>query len=531
MLSQKKKFYITTAIDYVNAPPHCGHALEKVQTDVLARYHRLLGKEVLFLTGTDENSLKNVKAAEEEGILVKQLVDRNSKKFYELKKVLNLSFDDFVRTTEERHIKGAQKLWLACKKDIYKKSYRGLYCVGCEEFYKEQELVNGLCPEHKTKPEIVEEENYFFKLSKYQDRLRDIIEKDELKVIPETRKNEVLSFINQGLEDICISRSAERAKGWGIDVPGDKTQKIWVWFDALSNYINAIGYATDEKRFKKWWPADIHVIGKGISRFHCIYWPAMLLCTKLPLPKSIFVHGYLTFGGEKMSKSSGECIDPCDLVQKYGTDSLRYFLLREIPSAEDGDFTLDKFKKRYNSDLANDLGNLVYRTLTMAENYWKGLIPKVIPNDMETLSLGQLRAVGTVGNFQESIDEEFNKSFSFLTEEKDFSFHNSLFHIITAVFICDGYIENHKHRLYKPSEKLENKKEKRDRVLYNVLEGIRHIAWMLLPFLPETADKIFTQLGINPAEEKQKNLEEAKRWDVLEPGTRIKKLKPLFPRI
>jgi methionyl-tRNA synthetase len=359
------KFYITTAIDYVNASPHLGHALEKVQADVIARYHRISGGKVFYLTGTDENSLKNVKAAREKGISIKELVDENAKKFYQLKKILNLSFDDFIRTTQERHIKGAQKLWLSCQNDIYKKTYKGLYCVGCEEFYKKEELIEGFCPEHKTEPELVEEENYFFKLSKYQEKLKKIIEKNELKIIPETRKNETLSFIEKGLEDICVSRSEKRASGWGIDVPGDRTQKIWVWFDALSNYITAVGFSDDEKKFKEWWPADLHVIGKGILRFHAIYWPAILLSAKLPLPRAIFVHGYITVSGQKMSKSLGNIICPFKLVEKYGTDATRYFLLREIPATEDGDFTIEKFEKRYNSDLAKGLGNLVARTMAL----------------------------------------------------------------------------------------------------------------------------------------------------------------------
>src|SRR3989344_575551 len=259
----KDRFYITTAIPYVNAAPHIGHALEFVQTDVIARYHRLLGDETFFLSGTDENALKNVQAAEKAGVPVKQLVDQNSQIFYNLKNALNISFDDFIRTTEERHIKGAQRLWKACAKDIYKKQYRGLYCVGCETFYTEKELVEGKCPEHGTTPETVEEENYFFKLSNYQGRLKKLIESDELKIIPETRKNEVLSFINQGLEDFSISRSKERAKGWGVPVPGDPSQVIYVWFDALSNYINGLGYAEDGEPFKKYWLENsnrIHVI-------------------------------------------------------------------------------------------------------------------------------------------------------------------------------------------------------------------------------------------------------------------------------
>jgi methionyl-tRNA synthetase len=369
-MSKNKKFFITTAIDYANSVPHAGHALEKLQADVLARYHRFLGDDVLFLSGTDDNSLKNVQAAKKQGVSVKKLVDKNSKRFYQLKDILNLSYDDFIRTTEQRHIKGAQKLWDNCKKDIYKKKYKGLYCVGCEQFYKEKELVNGCCPEHKKKPELVEEENYFFKLTKYQSRLKKMIEKDEIKIIPQTRKNEVLSFINHGLEDICISRSAERAQGWGIDTPDDKTQKIWVWMDALSNYINALGYAQNSKKFQNYWNKKnkiLHVIGKGILRFHAIYWPAFLLSAKLPLPKIIFVHGYINSQGQKMSKSLGNVVDPFELVEKYGTDPVRYYLLREISSTEDGDFTFQKFEERYNSDLAKGLGNLTARVITLAE--------------------------------------------------------------------------------------------------------------------------------------------------------------------
>ena len=454
----KKKFYITTAIDYVNADPHLGHALEKIQTDVLARYQRFLGNDVFFLTGSDENSLKNVQAAQEEGVPVKKLVDRNTKKFYELKKTLNLSFDDFIRTTEKRHIQGVQKLWKACQKDIYKKTYQGLYCLECEEFYKENELENGLCPEHKIKTELIEEENYFFRLSKYQDKLKKIIEKDEIKIIPQTRKNETLSFINQGLEDICISRSAERAQGWGIDIPGDPTQKIWVWFDALSNYINALGYPTNSQKFKKYWPADLHVIGKGILRFHAIYWPAILLSAKLALPKKIFVHGYLTSSGQKMSKSLGNVIDPFELVKKYGTDPVRYFLLREIPPTEDGDFTYQKFEGRYNSDLASGLGNLVARVITLAKKF----------------------KVTIQGS--KSINETWKK---YKRSLEEFKFNEALISIWELISFCDRYIEKER-----PWEKKKNQKE----VIGNLLLVIAEIAKLLEPFLPETSEKILKQL-------------------------------------
>jgi len=467
----KKKFYITTAIYYVNANPHLGHALEKVQTDVIARYHRLLGEDVFFLTGTDENSLKNVQAAKKENMPIKKLVDRNTRKFKDLKKALNLSFDDFIHTTEERHKKGVQKLWLACQKDIFKKKYKGLYCVGCEQFYKENELVNGFCPEHKTKPSLIEEENYFFRLSKYQKQLKTIIEKEEVKIIPETRENEVLSFINSGLEDICISRSAKRAQGWGIDVPGDSSQKVWVWFDALSNYLNALGYVKNSQKFKKYWPANLHIIGKGILRFHAVYWLAILLSAKLPLPKKIFVHGYLTSDGQKMSKSLGNIIDPFELVKKYGTDAVRYFLLREIPSTEDGDFTYKKFAGRYNADLASGLGNLVARVITLAK--------KSKPH----LSASKIR---------QEIDKT-NKRYQKALAE--FKFNEALIAVWELISFCDRYIEKEK-----PWESKDQK------IISNSLFIVKEIAKLLEPFLPETSEKIFNQI-------------------------KTKKSKPLFPRI
>jgi methionyl-tRNA synthetase len=489
MASKEEKFYITTAIDYVNASPHIGHALEKIQSDVLARYHRISSEEVFFLTGTDENSLKNVQAAAEEGIPIKEFIERNTKRFYGLKKSLNLSFDDFIRTTEERHTKGVQKLWQDCKKDIYKKAYRGLYCVGCEEFYKKKELINGLCPEHKTKPELVEEEDYFFRLSRYQDKLKQIIEKKELRIIPETRKNEILSFINSGLEDICISRSAERAKGWGIPVPGDSSQIIWVWFDALANYITALGYADNNAKFKKWWPADLHVIGKGINRFHSIYWPAILLSAGIELPKVIFVHGYLTVAGQKMSKSLGNVIDPFELVEKYGTEPVRYFLLREIPAAEDGDFTYEKFEARYNADLASGLGNLVARVLTVAEK----IKPQLIKGEFQNPEL------------TEEINNVRKKYKKFLDE---FKFNEALTSIWELISFCDKYIDKKR-----PWEETENQTA----IIADLLYVIGNIAKMLQPFLPETSEKIFQQLGIKPTEEK---------WHF-----EIKKGKSLFPRL
>ena len=363
-----KKFYITTSIPYVNANPHIGHALEFVQSDVLARYHRAKKEEVFFLTGADENSLKNVQAAEAQKVSTRELVDANTLKFIELTKALNISNDEFIRTVEERHFLGAQKLWSLCKKeDIYKKKYKGLYCVGCEQFYSEKELVNGKCPEHSKPLEIVEEENYFFKLSNYQKKLEKIISSDEYEIVPETKKNEVLSFIKMGLEDFSISRSKKRAKDWGVPVPGDSAQIMYVWFDALANYLTALDFGGDEKKFKKYWPADIHVVGKGIIRFHAVYWVAMLLSAGLKLPKKLFVHGYITIEGQKMSKSLGNVIDPNELAKKYGTDPVRYYLLRYIHPVQDSDFSIKKFEDAYTADLANGLGNLVSRVAGLIE--------------------------------------------------------------------------------------------------------------------------------------------------------------------
>jgi len=492
----RKNFFITTAIDYVNDKPHIGHALEKIQADVLARYHRQIGDNVFFLSGADENSLKNVRSAEKEGIKVEDLVKKNSGRFYKLKEVFNLSYDDFIRTTSEKHKNGAQKIWQACKKDIYKKRYKGLYCVGCEAFYKEEELENGLCPEHKTKPELVEEEDYFFNLSKYQNRMKEIIEDDQVKIIPESRKNEVLSFINSGLSDFCISRSAARAHGWGIDVPGDSSQKIWVWFDALSNYINALGYADNGKKFNEFWQGEnkkvIHVIGKGILRFHAIYWLAMLISAGLKLPDEIFVHGYITVDRYKMSKSIGNVIDPFELAEKYDPEAIRYFLLREFSPIEDGDFSYNRFEERYNSDLASGLGNLVARVLTMAEK----LKPEI-----------------EKGTAKEPTNQGFKKIISFLWEKRknsleNFKFNDSLSAIWELVSFSDKYIE--KNKTWQESNRQAEH-------IVNLLIALANIAEMIKPFLPKTSEKIFGQLGVKFEEE---------IWNF-----KINKGKPLFPRL
>ena len=477
----KNKFYITTAIPYVNSKPHIGFALELIQTDVIARYHRIIGEDTFFLTGSDENSLKNVQAAEKEGISTQELCDKYSKNFQDLDKVLDISFDDFVRTSGKEHFKGAQKLWKACRKDdIYKKKYKGFYCVGCESFYTEKDLVDGKCPEHQTKPDIIEEENYFFKLSAYQKKLENLIEKDEIKIIPENRKNEVLSFIRQGLEDFSISRSKERAKDWGVPVPGDKNQVMYVWFDALSNYITALDYANDGELFKKFWPANAHVIGKGILRFHAVYWPAMLLSAGLLLPKSIFVHGYITVEGQKISKSLGNVIDPVSLVDEFGVDALRYFLLREIPPSGDGDFSRERFIKRYNADLANDLGNLVSRVANMIEKFFEGELPEVeVENEYDL--------------------EKINKFI------EDYKFNEALGYIWKLVASANQYVEEEK-----PWELAAIKNmDKLAKVLTKLKITVLDISLALEPFLPSTSTAI------------------KKHFSKKE----ITKIDPLFPRI
>ncbi|MDQ3700104.1 MAG: methionine--tRNA ligase, partial [Chloroflexota bacterium] len=386
-------FYVTTSIPYVNAAPHLGFALEFVQADTFARYHRLLGDDTRLLTGTDDNSLKNVLAAEREGVPVRELVDRNARVFEALAPALDLANDDFIRTSADaRHLAGARRLWqvLDARGDIYKRHYQGLYCVGCEQFYAPDELAEGRCPEHGTLPETVREENYFFRLSRYQEALERLLDSGRLQIIPQTRRNEVRAFVARGLHDLSISRSRTRARGWGIEVPGDPEQVMYVWFDALANYITALGYGDGAEGaeagalYQRYWidnPSKVHVIGKDIIRFHAVYWPAMLLAAGEPLPDTIFVHGFLTIAGGRLSKSAGNVVDPLALAARYGADAVRYWLLREVSPTEDADYTDEKLERRYTADLANDLGNLLQRTVSMLHRYRGGRVP-VPPADL-----------------------------------------------------------------------------------------------------------------------------------------------------
>lgn len=455
------KYYITAAIPYVNAKPHIGHALEFIQTDTIARYHKLLGKDVLTLSGGDENALKNVQAAEQADEPIQEFVDRNNTLFFELTQKLNCEFDLWQKGSDQiHHFPASQKLWELCDKngDIYQKTYKGLYCVGCEAFYTPDELNDkGECFEHPGKKlEEVEENNYFFKLSKYQNQLEDIIKNDKIKIYPEHRKNEILEFLKQGLEDISISRSNERAKNWGVPVPGDETQRMYVWFDALNIYQSGIGFGWDEEKYNKWWPADLHVIGKGILRFHAIYWPAFLLSAKLKLPKAIFVHDYFTVDGQKMSKTLGNVIDPVELIEKYGADPIRYYFLAKFSPFNDGDFSEEKFREVYNADLANGLGNLVSRIARLSEL-----------NNLE-------------------IEQNKKKTYPPSDALNKYRFDEALSLIWDKIKQVDTKINE--------AKLWENTSEKLD-VLKDCVEKINNIAFELQPFLPETARKIQKQFS------------------------------------
>jgi len=493
------RFYLTTSIPYVNADPHIGFTLELVQGDALARWRRQKGDEVRFLTGTDENALKNVQAAEAAGRPVADFVAERAERFRELTRVMNISNDDFIRTTEERHVRGAQAFWRALNPgDLYRKEYSGWYCVGCESFITEKDLVNGLCSTHQRKPELITENNYFFRLSKYQDQLLKLVESGKLAIAPDFRKNEVLQFIRQGLEDISISRSEARARNWGVRVPGDESQVMYVWTDALTNYITSLGYGDDargpqtifprpragqpertnpsekslasarsgESLFEKWWQeAEVtHMVGKDITRFHAVYWPAFLLSAGLPLPKRILVHGFITSGGQKMSKSLGNVVSPFDYVQEFSADSLRYYLLREIPTLDDGDFTREKFLARYNADLANGLGNLVQRVTAMMQKYNVGAYSN-------TLVQGELA---------QKVDSCMSK----------YQIDQALVAIWETIAACDKRIDESKPWAM---AKDESKKDDLAMLLSRLIADIRDIGETLQPFMPATAESI---LGI-----------------------------------
>jgi len=490
-----KKFYITTSIAYANAQPHIGHAYEAVLADIIARYKSMRGVSTFFLTGMDEHGDKIVRASQKANMAPQVFVDMNAGKFKELFKKFNISYDYFVRTSDkEHHWQGAQALWkkISDAKDIYKGVYKGLYCVGCEAFITEKELVDGKCSHHDVAPERIEEENYFFRLSKYTEKLKEKITSGELDIIPLSRKNETLAFLENGLEDISFSRP-EGAIPWGVPVPVVHGHMMYVWCDALSNYITGLGFGRkDDENFKKFWPADVHVIGKDITRFHAIIWPAMLLSAGLPLPKKILAHGFITSSGKKMSKSLGNTIDPMEFESKYSAECLRYFFAREITPFEDGDFTEERFIETYNANLANGLGNLVSRTIKMSGQYFDGKVSRGADTDVPLK-----REFVVIGD--EAKIEGY--SISYLIQSKflpdyyermdSFEINNAVDVVWQLIGILDGYVTSHE-----PFKLIKEDKQKTENIIWNLLLGLQNVSYMLAPVMPDTAKKIKEVLGI-----------------------------------
>ncbi|MFA6296409.1 MAG: methionine--tRNA ligase [Patescibacteria group bacterium] len=502
-----KKFYITTPIYYVNDKPHLGHAYTTIAADILARYHRFIGDEVFFLTGTDEHGAKVAKSAEKVGKTPKQFCDEISALYTSLWDALNISNNDFIRTTDERHEIGAKKFIEKLKEAdaIYEGSYEGLYCTGCEKFLTEKELVDGKCPDHKICPDKISEKNYFFKLDKYAKKVQELIETDKIKIEPENIKTEVLGLFKQELENFSVSREKVT---WGIKVPWDESQVIYVWVDALSNYITALGYGNvDDSKFRKYWPANLQLMGKDIIKFHAIYWPAMLLALNLSVPKQIFANGYFTVNGQKMSKTIGNTIDPNDLVKKYGSDATRFLIISQFPFGQDGDVKAEKFDEQFNANLANGLGNLVSRVTAM---YLK-LDLKKNKNNV----LANKEAVRLVANAWKNYEK-------FMEENK---VDQSLKSTFSLVKFANEYIS-----VEKPWELIGSDDEKATMVLLNLIEIIRHVAWMIYPFLPETVEKILTQFSMWE-EESKLEYAKLKKWKRFDLDLQVKKGQALFPRI
>jgi methionyl-tRNA synthetase len=504
-------FYITTPIYYPNDVPHIGHAYTTVACDVIARYHRLRGEDVFFLTGTDEHGLNIQRAAEKEGLAPKEFVDRMAPKWREVWERLDISFTDYIRTTEPRHEAAVVKLLQAVydngREDIYLGAYEGFYCVSCELYYGQDELVDGNCPIHGRPVELMSQENYFFRLSAYQDRLLEHYERHPEAVEPEIRRNEVLSLIKGGLQDFSISRTSF---DWGIPLPWDPSHVNYVWFDALANYITAVGYESDPESFAKWWPG-VHMIGKDILRQHAAYWPAMLMAAGVEPPKKVFAHGYLLVGGEKMSKTRLTGIHPFLLIDHFGIDAYRYYFLREVQFGQDGSFSWESMLARFNADLANGLGNLASRILAMAGSYFDGLVP----------SPSSPAAEGRLQGAAEELASAFDDRMV-------------AFDLTGAMAALDGFVRHANRYLVERAPwsmaKDPDRRQELSDVLYEALEALRVIAIFASPVMPGAAARLWGQLGIAEPLDSQR-LPDAAVWGLLEPGTKTAKGDSLVPRL